>query len=154
VNKTVLFSTGKDTWETPDDLYAELDHQHHFTLDAAADPTNHKCQRWFGPGGERADALSEAWPINQSIWLNPPYSRGAQRKFIERAVECAKAGGRVVSLLPARPDTKLFHDLVWNKSTQRPRDWVREVRFLQGRLRFVGAPASAPFPSMIVWFEL
>jgi hypothetical protein len=35
---------------------------------------------------------------------------------------------------------------------QRPHPWVREVRFLKGRVRFVGAPASAPFPSMIVVF--
>lgn len=47
-------------------------------------------------------------------------------------------------LLPARTDTKWFHDFIYNKS---------EIRFLKGRLKFGGAQNSAPFPSMIVIFK-
>ena len=47
-------------------------------------------------------------------------------------------------LLPARTDTKWFHDwcLPYGK-----------IEFLRGRLKFGGCDNSAPFPSMIVVFE-
>lgn len=48
-------------------------------------------------------------------------------------------------LIPARTDTKWFHDYVYKK------DRV-EVRFIKGRLKFEGAKNSAPFPSMVVIF--
>lgn len=148
----VHYSSGKDTWETPNDFFAELDALYKFTLDAAADESNHKCLRFYGPGGEREDALSEAWPINESIWLNPPYSKGAQRRFVDAAVDCAQRGGSVVALLPARTDTRLWHECIWDERVGRPRPWVRSIRFIRGRVRFVGAPSCAPFPSVVVHF--
>ena len=47
-------------------------------------------------------------------------------------------------LLPARTDTKWFHDwcLPYGK-----------IEFLRGRLKFGGCDNPAPFPSMIVIFE-
>jgi hypothetical protein len=49
----------------------------------------------------------------------------------------------VVMLLPARTDTRWWHE------------WVMkgEVRFIRGRLKFGGAKNSAPFPSVIVVFK-
>ena len=50
----------------------------------------------------------------------------------------------IVMLLPARTDTKWFHDYILGKA---------EVRFIKGRLKFGGAKNSAPFPSMVVVFR-
>lgn len=50
----------------------------------------------------------------------------------------------MVMLIPARTDTAWFHDHIYGKA---------EVRFIRGRLRFSGAAANAPFPSMIVVFR-
>ena len=47
-------------------------------------------------------------------------------------------------LLPARTDTKWFHDYILGKA---------EIRFLKGRLKFGGCNNSAPFPSMVVVFR-
>lgn len=167
MNTQVLFSTGKDNWQTPHDFFAELDDSHAFTLDAAADRDNHKTRRWWGPGGEREDALTDPWPTNEHIWLNPPYSKGAQRWFVDRAVECARAGGYVVALLPARTDTRLWHECIWDRRVLRPYPWVRSVDFIRGRLRFLRrddvqyhlnnvtvskAADAAPFPSVVVHF--
>lgn len=44
-------------------------------------------------------------------------------------------------LLPARTDTKWFHDHCYGKA---------EIRFIKGRLKFEGATQPAPFPSMVV----
>lgn len=47
-------------------------------------------------------------------------------------------------LIPARTDTKAFHEWIYGKA---------EVRFVRGRLRFGGSKNSAPFPSMVVIFK-
>jgi site-specific DNA-methyltransferase (adenine-specific) len=47
-------------------------------------------------------------------------------------------------LIPARTDTRYFHDFILHRS---------EIRFVPGRLRFGGASQSAPFPSMVVIFR-
>lgn len=49
----------------------------------------------------------------------------------------------VVMLLPARTDTKWFHEYIYGRAT---------IRFIRGRLKFGWSKNSAPFPSMIVIF--
>lgn len=51
----------------------------------------------------------------------------------------------VVMLLPARTDTRWYHDFIANN----PR---AHVHFIRGRLRFGGSNQNAPFPSMVVLF--
>ena len=57
-------------------------------------------------------------------------------------------GNLVVMLLPARTDTKWFHDYIYHKA---------EIRFIRGRLRFTdddgNAADPAPFPSMLVIYN-
>ena len=153
MNTGLMFSTGKDDWATPPEVFDPLHDEFEFTLDAAAHKDNAKCCFFYGPGSRLTDnALSLDWPSSDRIWCNPPYSRGAQRNFIRKAMQCGARGGCVVMLLPARTDTRAFHDWIWDLDKHKPRPWVREVRFLKGRIKFVGAPASAPFPSMVVVF--
>lgn len=47
-------------------------------------------------------------------------------------------------LIPARTDTKAFHEYIYGKA---------EIRFVQGRLKFGGSKNPAPFPSMVVIFR-
>ena len=47
-------------------------------------------------------------------------------------------------LLPARTDTKAFHEYIYGKA---------EIRFIRGRLKFGGSKNSAPFPSMVVVYK-
>lgn len=47
-------------------------------------------------------------------------------------------------LIPARTDTKVFHELIFPYA---------EVRFIKGRLRFGGSNVNAPFPSVIVIYR-
>jgi phage N-6-adenine-methyltransferase len=150
MNKDLMFSSGKDDWETPDDLFNFYNDKYEFILDAAANEVNSKCRYHLGPGGIYEDALNiswEDWLTIGNIWLNPPYSRPLQSEFVKKAsYEAMRWGhGSVVTLLPARTDTKLFHDYIWNKESA-------ELIFLKGRLKFKGAKHGAPFPSMIVIF--
>lgn len=41
------FSSQREDWETPQELYDELDKEFHFTLDAAANDANHKCEKYY-----------------------------------------------------------------------------------------------------------
>lgn len=49
-------------------------------------------------------------------------------------------------LIPARTDTRYFHDFIYEK------EWV-EIRFIKGRLKFGWSKNSAPFPSMLCIFK-
>lgn len=78
----------------------------------------------------------------QSIWINPPYSIAG--KFTEKAYRSAASGqATCVLLVAARPDTGYW----WGYSRQ------AEVRFLPGRLRFIGGKSGATFPSAILVFH-
>jgi len=152
MNTDLMFSTGKDDWATPPVLFKALDREFGFTLDVAAGPENRKVDRWLGMGGLSECGLSAPWR-GERCWMNPPYSRNLQPQFVKKAAaEAQYFDVLTVALLPARTDTKMFHDHIWDLAAHKPRAWVREVRFLKGRVRFVGAPASAPFPSMVVVF--
>lgn len=149
-----LFSSQSDEWATPQDLYDTLDAEFHFTLDAAATFENCKTPHYLGPDNlieGYTDALAHHWGYNRVVWLNPPYSQ--VRQFVAKAAEEAQAGrATIVCLLPARTDTRYFHEHIWDQQWHRTRPGV-ELRFLKGRLKFGGAINGAPFPSVIVVFR-
>lgn len=58
MNVTGIFSSATDKWETPQDLFDRLNQIFCFNLDACADETNHKCDRYFT---EKEDGLSQSW---------------------------------------------------------------------------------------------
>ena len=141
MNTDVMFSSATDNWSTPQDFFDNLNDEFHFTLDVCADETNHKCEHYYS---KEIDGLSRPWI--GTIWCNPPYGRKIG-EWVRRAYISSQIGSAtVVMLLPARTDTRWFHDYIYNKSNT-------EIRFIKGRLKFGGCKNSAPFPSMIVIFR-
>ena len=138
MNKEVMFSSKTDLWETPQDFFEKLDREFGFELDVCALPENAKCSRYFSPID---DGLEQDW--TGVCWCNPPYGREIG-KWVKKAYISAIEGATVVMLLPARTDTRWFHDYIYHKA---------EVRFRRGRLKFGGCKNSAPFPSMVVVFD-
>lgn len=134
----IMFSSKTDMWATPQDFFDMLDSEFGFTLDACAVRENAKCAAYYTP---QQDGLSQPWPGR--VWCNPPYGREIGR-WVKKAYETAAGGGFVVMLLPARTDTKWFHDYIYGKS---------QIRFIKGRLKFGGCQNAAPFPSMVVIFD-
>jgi site-specific DNA-methyltransferase (adenine-specific) len=80
--------------------------------------------------------------------MNPPYGREIVQ-WIQKAWDEKANGVTTVCLVPARTDTQWW-SIFWDHENHVPRDWEDEVRFVKGRIRFEGAPASAPFPSAII----
>ena len=136
---TVLFSSNSDEWATPLGIYEELNKEFNFNLDPCATATNAKCLKFFT---KETDGLSQAWG-GYRVFCNPPYSKIAD--WVKKAYyEGRKDNTLVVLLIPARTDTRYFHDFIMHRA---------EIRFLKGRLKFGDAKNSAPFPSMVVIFR-
>lgn len=138
MNTDVMFSSKTDMWETPQDFFDELNDEFSFTLDVAASDHNAKCYHYYT---QHEDGLKMPW--HGVVWCNPPYGREIG-KWVKKAYFEAILGTTVVMLIPARTDTKWFHDYILGKA---------EVRFIRGRLKFGGSKNSAPFPSMVVIFR-
>lgn len=67
----VLFSSNKEDWETPQDLFNELNKEFNFTVDVASSKENYKCNRHYT---EKENGLIQNWN-NEIVWCNPPYGR-------------------------------------------------------------------------------
>lgn len=136
---TGMLSSNSDEWETPKDLFAELNTKYKFGLDACATIKNALCAAHFTV---KENALQQDWSGYGNVFMNPPYGR-VIKDFVLKAYEESKKGITVVCLLPARTETAWFHDYCLP---------FGEIKFLRGRLRFSGSKVNAPFPSMIVVF--
>ena len=134
----VHFSSKTDEWETPQDLFDKLNKEFGFDLDPCATEENKKCECFYSPS---EDGLSKCWGGSNAVFMNPPYGRQIG-KWVEKAMN-ESVYTTVVCLLPARTDTKWFHDCILPYG---------EIRFLRGRLKFGNSKNSAPFPSMVVIF--
>jgi len=134
-----LFTSNSSEWETPQDLFDELNKEFNFKLDVCATRENAKCDVFIND-----DSLRKDWTkiTNNWKWMNPPYGRQT-KDWVKKASE----ERQVVALLPARTDTKYFHKYIYKQKNT-------EIRFIKGRLKFSNSKNSAPFPSMIVIFRL
>jgi len=137
----------RSDWATPPHLFDVIvrdvwrRYGQKISLDVCAQSHNAKCAEFFDPS---VDGLAQPWDRPGSWWFcNPPYGREI-KAWVAKGVQ----GRGGIFLLPARTDVAWFHDHCW--AVDRPRRGI-EVEFLRGRVRFQGAEASAPFPSMLVW---
>ena len=74
-----------------------------------------------------------------------PCADPVNTKWIAKAYkESREENTKVVMLIPARTDTKYWHNYVMKAD---------EVYFVKGRLKFGDSENSAPFPSAVVVFE-
>ena len=125
IGRAPLFSSLSSHWATPKAVYEALNEEFCFTLDPC-------------PLDGDGMAFLKPW-TGERVYCNPPYGNGASQ-WLARAREAELA----VFLLPARTDTRWFHDYCLQAD---------EIRFIKGRLKFGGAVFNAPFPSMVVIFR-
>lgn len=140
MNNEIMFSSKTDEWSTPQYLFDKLNEEFHFDLDVCANESNHKCALYYD---RKQDGLKMPWE-GHVVWCNPPYGREIGKWVKKACYEHVAHGTTIVMLLPARTDTRWFHNHVLGWST---------IRFLQGRLKFGDSKNSAPFPSMLVIYN-
>jgi phage N-6-adenine-methyltransferase len=140
LNTDLHFSSKTDQWATPQPFFDALNAEFGFTLDVCALPENAKCAEYFTP---EQDGLKQ---VRRGVcWCNPPYGRGIGEWVQAAAISAQYQDATVVCLLPARTDTRWWHEWVIPHAS--------EIRFIRGRLKFGGAKNSAPFPSAVVIFR-
>lgn len=132
-------------------FFDQLNTEFGFTLDVCASPKNTKCSQFYT---KKENALLQNW--HGVCWMNPPYGR-VIGKWIRKARQEALSGATVVCLIPARTDTKWWHEEVMQAT---------EIRFVKGRLKFLNRMlpsfrehqtfkiSPAPFPSAVIVFTL
>lgn len=101
-----------------------------FTLDAAAQAHNTKCDRWLGPAD---DGLRASW-AGERVWCNPPYSD--LRAWVSKAWSEWPGTAGIVMLLPANRCEQGW----WQEKIEPVRDRASSplrIEFLPGRLRFI-----------------
>ena len=135
------------TWGTPVAFFEFLKDNFGFIpdLDAAASDKNHKAPVYYT---EEENSLEMEWFGN--VWLNPPFGKVLLPQFLEKCnyeITHGKAE-RIFCLIPARTDTKWFHEIVM--------EGAYRIYFIKGRFNFESpysaAGANAPFPSMLVTY--
>lgn len=132
-----LYSKATDEWATPQLFFDAINETGKFTLDPCATPENAKCENYYT---KEQNGLLKSWH-GERVFCNPPYSQIS--KWVQKAsMESAEL---IVMLIPARTDTRWFHDYIYKKPNV-------HIDFIKGRLKFGESKNSAPFPSMLVSF--
>ena len=128
-----------DDWASPREMVEAWSKTHGpFTFDPCASETNATALEYLT---EQDNGLMHPW--KGKIWFNPPYGRVLSH-WMEKA-NLELDSGRVeliVALLPARTDTRWFHNHVLARR--------HTVQFIKGRVKYGNGKSPAPFPSIIV----
>lgn len=141
MNLDCCFSSNTVEWETPQNLFDKLNEEFHFDLDPCSTHENAKCKKHYT---KEQNGLLQDWG-GYRVFCNPPYGRKETGIWVKKCFEeSQKEKTLVVMLIPARTDTKWFHEYIYRYA---------EIRFIKGRLKFSNSTNSAPFPSMIVIFK-
>lgn len=137
----ILFSSEKEDWETPKELFKKLNEKYNFNVDLCANDKNNLCEEYYTK--ENSCFKNKEKLKDKRIYCNPPYGRKIKH-FIKYCYEIKDQNEIIVMLIPARTDTIWFHNYIYKKS---------EIIFIKGRLRFSNSKNTAPFPSMIVIYN-
>lgn len=136
----IMYSSRTDQWATPQTFFDKLNEEFKFSLDPCATKENAKCDNYFT---QEINGLLQSWE-GHNVFCNPPYGKQLSQWVKKAYEESKKPNTLVVMLIPARTDTRYFHEYIYHKA--------KEIRFIKGRLKFGQAKNSAPFPSMVVVF--
>lgn len=143
----IMMSNESDNWGTPKWFVEKLEELLilKFNLDPCASSENSKCEKFFT---EKEDGLLQDWS-GYNVFVNPPYSK--IKEWIKKCVsESEKPNTNVIVLVPARTDTKWFHDFCLNYDNN------CFLMFVKGRLKFElpsKTKNTAPFPSVVCVFR-
>jgi len=150
-----MVSSAADTWNTPPELISLL--HAGWPAGVALDPCSNATSLVAARHSltELDDGLQADWSQfvspQELVYVNPPYGTAlpSWAAAVDRqhlAMASAKLAHCIVTLVPARTDTRWWRVLVAASSS---------VIFLQGRVKFLQGPdgsscGAAPFPSALV----
>lgn len=138
----------RDLWRTPPALFAALNAEFCFQLDAAAAPHNALCRKFITA---EQNTLETPWADYLNVpgyaWMNPPYSDITP--FVKKAAAESNNQIGTVMLVPADTSVGWFKEAIQTAS---------EVRFITaGRLAFINPVTGKPVSGnnkgsmLIIW---
>lgn len=138
-----LFSSDKGDWQTPDEILDPLTRWFRVDTDPCAGrDTQIGCSINYRNTADTGEDDGLIRPWRGTCYVNPPYGRTLS-SWVERAeLAYRRSDCEVIMLLPARTDTQWWQSC-WKADA---------VCFWKGRIKFVGAENSAPFPSALVYW--
>ena len=137
----VHYMSKSNEWTTPPDLFNKLNLKYNFTLDPCCTKDSALCDKYYTI---EDNGLIQDWS-EDIVFMNPPYGREIP-KWIEKAYKESLKGATIVCLIPARTDTRYWHNFIF--------PYASDIKFIKGRLKFGSGNAPAPFPSALVEFKL
>jgi phage N-6-adenine-methyltransferase len=138
-----LLKSEKQDWNTPPQILELVRKVGPIALDPAT--TNDNPTGALATMNEIGNGLAANWAYicgdRGLTFVNPPYSR-ALKDWAAKFAEEGRKGCELITLTPARCDTRW-----WRHMTT-----ADVICFWRGRIKFVGAPAPAPFPSAVCYW--
>tara|TARA_R110000851_G_scaffold133706_2_gene268665 strand:+ start:3895 stop:4302 length:408 start_codon:yes stop_codon:yes gene_type:complete len=121
-----------DCWGTPKEMYDK------YINDGYFDPC---------PYNYKEDGLKIEW--KEKNFVNPPFSNLAE--WSKKVKEEYEKGKEIILFIPARTDTKYFHNYLLPCNPK--------IKFIKGRVKYIDLDDSsktkgfAPFPSLLLTFN-
>lgn len=137
-----LMSSERPDWNSPEKLLERVRAFAPIGLDPCSNASSivRAAVEWtFERDG---DSLPKPWAGRGLVYVNPPYGREIVPFALKLALEGA-FGTEIIALLPARTDARWWQQHIVS---------AQAICFWRGRLRFLGAKDSAPFPSAIAYW--
>lgn len=134
-----------DEWGTPPKLIrVDLGLGVYDALDVCASKENHKFAAYWT---ETDNALTQAWPVNQLCWMNPPYSQA--RQFFEKAASEAARGVKIIAIYKATNlETDLWQSVIFGSA--------KGILFIRGRTEYLNGAETkkgVPFGSALIFYN-
>lgn len=123
------YTKRSDYWNTPSELYNNLignGYEDYNPEGSIIQPFDNDVSKYHG----------------LKIYINPPFSLLGNKEMLDTIKGLLRNDNKVLLLMPARTDTKYFHEFLKLKP---------KIYFIKGRLSF-NDKGSAPFPSILLQF--
>jgi hypothetical protein len=121
--------------QTPPELFDQLNREFKFDFDPC--PLDYYERRKNGDDSI-PDGLTCEW--GKSNWLNPPFND--IKRWALKAIEESKKGKRTVMLVPFRPQSKYWFEIIHKEEP--------EYRVIKGKVKFPGYKQGFPQCMVIV----
>jgi site-specific DNA-methyltransferase (adenine-specific) len=142
--QAALFTSNDQTWCTPENVLERVRRVGPIVLDPCSGSGSIVQAETTYDGPPGIDGLQENWDRGGIVFVNCPYGRAIGDWVSKCAIEHLEREVEIILLVPARTDTRWWHEAVVGVASS--------ICFWRGRLTFLGAPAGAPFPSAVIYY--
>lgn len=121
----VIYSKNTDNWRTPTKIYEAFIEKNYIDCFKYEAKENEMLNNYY----------------DKKLFINPPFSK--MKEVTKWVIKQKENGNKIALLIPARTDTKYFHDLI---------EYNPLIIFIKGRLHYNDSK-SAPFPTILLIFN-